>query len=415
MISRSKYAAILAASIYGFTPAGAQEQLQTPEEAELQLDKLAEEARQKFATMTFEEFMATVYREPGPDGKFIVSGDIPIANEKQLREFFEQNVKKKPPESPDQELSVITVGGLDALWTESEKKNLTYCVSDSFGQRHTAVVAAMADAAGAWEAVANVDLRHLTGEDARCDASNAAVVFDVRPVNFGQYLARAFFPPDVRPDRNVLIDESSFELDPNEPLTLTGILRHELGHVLGFRHEHTRPESGTCFEDTDWRGVTHYDAFSTMHYPQCNGMGDWSLRLTDFDMNGAACVYAAAQGFTIDTTICKPEGGSGKYETFENQKVAEGEELQFGPFNVASENPFVAEIKGTGDPVGDPDLYLKFDAPALQSNYDCRPYSDGADEVCSVDVPADKGQAFIMVHGYKPGTFNLNVTYTAAN
>jgi hypothetical protein len=90
-------------------------------------------------------------------------------------------------------------------------------------------------------------------------------------------------------------------------LTLTGILRHELGHTIGLRHEHTRPESGTCFEDNDWRGVTDYDAFSVMHYPQCNGQGDWSLTLTAFDQNGIACLYGPAPGFTIDSTICTKE------------------------------------------------------------------------------------------------------------
>jgi hypothetical protein len=35
---------------------------------------------------TFEEFEASVYREPFPDGVYIVNGDTPIANEKLLRE-----------------------------------------------------------------------------------------------------------------------------------------------------------------------------------------------------------------------------------------------------------------------------------------------------------------------------------------
>ena len=116
------------------------------------------------------------------------------------------------------------------------------------------------------------------------------MVFDVNPVNVGgQYLARSFFPNTTRRSRNVKIDNSAFTSSGNP--TMTGILRHELGHTLGFRHEHTRPEAGACFEDNAWRALTAYDAASVMHYPQCNGTGDWSLTLTTKDAAGAKAVY----------------------------------------------------------------------------------------------------------------------------
>ena len=75
------------------------------------------------------------------------------------------------------------------------------------------------------------------------------------------------------------------------PWTLTGVLRHELGHTLGFRHEHTRPESGTCFEDNNWRALTAYDSSSVMHYPQCNGTQNGDLVLTNLDKTGAHALY----------------------------------------------------------------------------------------------------------------------------
>ena len=75
------------------------------------------------------------------------------------------------------------------------------------------------------------------------------------------------------------------------PLTATGTLRDELGHILGFRHEHTRPEAGVCFEDNNWRALAKYDSASVMRYPVCNGTntGDWVL--TDLDGKGAAKLY----------------------------------------------------------------------------------------------------------------------------
>jgi hypothetical protein len=151
------------------------------------------------------------------------------------------------------------------------------------------VVQAMSDAAGAWEAHANVNFIHLSNQDSNCKANNKNVVFDVRPVYSGQYLARAFFPNTSRNGRNVLIDASAFTAAP--PLTVTGVLRHELGHALGFRHEHTRPEAGACFEDTNWRELTPYDSSSVMHYPQCNGTNTGDLVLTSKDKSGARALY----------------------------------------------------------------------------------------------------------------------------
>jgi serine protease len=130
----------------------------------------------------------------------------------------------------------------------------------------------------------------------------------------------------------VLVDNTSFQLDPTGKLSLQGILRHELGHTLGFRHEHTRPDSGACFEDNNWRPLTSYDAFSVMHYPQCNGQGDWALTLTAIDNSGAACVYDPAPGFTIDTNICQgaepapgPVACGPETEAFTDQQVAKND------------------------------------------------------------------------------------------
>jgi hypothetical protein len=239
------------------------------------------------AGMSYEEFLKLVYKEPDSD-VYIVNGDEAIEGERKLRAFYEANFQPGA-------LIVHTVGGADAKWSDAQKLNLTYCVSDTFGANKAAAVSAMTAAAGAWEAVANVNFTHVTAQDASCTASNNNVLFDVRPVNSGgQYLARAFFPDSTRSSRNVLIDNSAF--GNVNPWTLTGILRHELGHTLGFRHEHTRPEAGTCFEDNNWRALTTYDGSSVMHYPQCNGTQTGDLVITTKDATGAASLYGGSGG-----------------------------------------------------------------------------------------------------------------------
>lgn len=255
----------------------------------------------------FEEFKKAVYKEPFEGGVYIVNGDTSIPTEEELRKFYSEVVALKFMSGKNTAIVIDAPGGKVAGWTGQAEKNLTYCVSRTFGPRYDTVVQNMKAAADAWQKAADVKFVHLNTFDDKCDAANSSVVFDVRPVNVnGQYLARAFFPRYSRPQRNVLIDSTSFGLDPAGKLQLVGILRHELGHVLGFRHEQTRPEAGKCFEDKDWKPLSSYDAYSVMHYPQCNGLGDWSLTLTVSDQTGAACFYGKAEGFAFDEKQCLP-------------------------------------------------------------------------------------------------------------
>jgi hypothetical protein len=342
---------------------------------------------------TFEEFEARTHKEPWPGGVYIINGDTPVNGKKALREIWEKYFNQGA-------LIVHHPGGVDAKWDKTTKKALTYCVSDAFGANKPAMLAALTAATTqGWESFANVDFIHVTAQDATCNETNPNVVFDIRPVSGQPYLARAFFPGGERASNNVLVDESSFT---QTTWPLGNIIAHELGHVLGFRHEHTRPESGTCFEDSDWRPLTPYDSASVMHYPQCNGTNP-ALSFTPTDGTGAAALYGAPGMDPPD-----PEPSDTEYH--QSGAVTKDQQLVIPSFSVKPGTIFTAQLTGTGDA----DLYVRFgDAPTLEL-FDCRPYLDQTtNESCVLDVPANASTAHVMIHGYADAPmFELTVKYT---
>jgi serine protease len=342
---------------------------------------------------SFEEFEASVAREPDT-GIYIVNGDEPIGSREALHDFYERLYQG------DGALIVNTVGGVDDKWNDTEKKNLTYCIGN-FGANQAAVVAAINAATAAWEAAADVDYVHVPAEDgSRCTANNQNVVFDIRSTINPLYVARAFFPSSPRNQSNVLISTSAFSGLP-APLTLTGVLTHELGHTLGFRHEHTRPEAGTCFEDNNWRPLTGYDRDSTMHYPQCNGNSAKDLTLTDWDRQGVSSLYG------------EPGGGGG--DPGEVTETFSGTIWFFGravlpTFSVEPGTAFSVATTGSRNI----DLYVAFGRAPTESSYDCRSNGATGTESCARTVPsgATNAQVLIVSRALLNSTYSATVTYT---
>lgn len=153
-------------------------------------------------------------------------------------------------------------------------------------------------AAQAWEGVCGVEFEHREALDAHEDPSDSPheidpdLVFTVRHIDAGgQFIASAFFPTYPPARRRVLIDPSFFA--PDLGFDPVGVLRHELGHVLGFRHEHIRSGAPAACpgEDTfDAVDLTAYDPQSVMHY-FCGGVGSRDLKITELDRQGAQTLY----------------------------------------------------------------------------------------------------------------------------
>lgn len=239
------------------------------------------------------QFLSQTYRDA--DGQYIVNGDVPVPDTLALFEFYQSMPSGDSDEDHTEhggagDLIVNTdQSGAATVWPRQQAQNLTYCVSDAFGSRKASVVNAMEQGAATWEeASSGIDFRYSSSQDRNCTTSNNNVVFSVEPTSATGYVARAFFPNSPKSQRNVLVAGQFYSSGSQQG----PIMGHELGHVLGFRHEHTRPEAGTCFEDRNWLPLTPYDSASVMHYPQCNG-SSMSLSFSDYDRAGVQRAYGA--------------------------------------------------------------------------------------------------------------------------
>lgn len=234
-------------------------------------EELADSTRQSFEGKTFH----------------VISGDIAVS-EAELRAIYDSEVNGLS--STEQHSIVNRVGSRDDKWTATQALNLTYCVSNEWGTSKARVVSEMNSATAAWEAVARVNFTYVPAQDANCRNTNTSIVFSVRPWTSGG--ACAFFPSGGGCVARTLVMNLASIPSPSTPnVTTLGVFRHELGHILGLRHEHTRPEAGTCFENTAWRALTAYDRNSVMHYPWCNGNSLSSLSITASDATGARTLY----------------------------------------------------------------------------------------------------------------------------
>ncbi len=263
------------------------------------------------AGMSFEEFKAKTYREPDT-GLYVLDWDRPVSGDDALYKIWEATQQGA--------LAVYTINGVDMKWDATQRKNLTYCVSNTFGANKQQVIDAMKTASDmGWEKLADVNFIYVPAQDANCTAANTNVLFDVNPVNAqGQYLMRSFFPDSPRNERNVLIDNTAFQQGGTGGVPFANIVAHELGHTLGFRHEHIRPEANAtnCVEDNQFRGLTTYDSASVMHYPQCNGTST-NLAFTTKDQQGVVALYGApAQNVSPTAQVTQPQNGATVPPTF---------------------------------------------------------------------------------------------------
>jgi len=222
---------------------------------------------------------------------YIVEGDLLLDED----EYFEYISNKYSPQESNKIVGIKLNG---QIVKTPAPNNIRYSiVQHSFANltEYNNFVRYMNEATADWEKICNVNFVYVSEYDYDLKSSDNPedLTFVIKKVfTNSKLLAKAFYPFQAKKRRKILISHAFFTTSVNK----SGILRHEIGHILGFRHEHIRPdapkecnrETKENLGETDY--LTKYDSMSVMHY-YCGGQGSRKLEFTELDIIGVQKHY----------------------------------------------------------------------------------------------------------------------------
>ena len=222
-----------------------------------------------------------------PDGDLIFEKDI-VVSEDQLIALYLQRYGVEQPLSTSGFRSLVNCrdDGLDNVWSVANKIDITYCFGTftTSGLRDN-VEGMMRRSTMDWERAGDVNFIHVPMPAEECDCIFAKDVesnpecedntdrarLRVREADLSVgHPARAGFPG------NTVLELKVDKAADNTNEKLYRLITHELGHVLGFMHEHLRYDNSNTLSDcslgSKWRTVTDPDSHSIMGYGHCGGI-----------------------------------------------------------------------------------------------------------------------------------------------
>ena len=197
-----------------------------------------------------------------------------------------ENIEDCGTHSENRSIVMINEENQKDLWSTEQARDLSFCISPVFRSSYEIVETATRAAATEWMKYGNFDFN--LSDNLSCDNKTRKVLFQIVPTTRkAKFKARAFFPSSER--RKIQINRRFANQDPRE---MKRLMLHELGHVLGIRHEHIHPDAGDdCLENGEFEAITAYDPYSIMHYPICGPKKLQNFVLSDLDKEGISILY----------------------------------------------------------------------------------------------------------------------------
>lgn len=218
---------------------------------------------------------------PKHGDRYVVDGDMLVTDRQLVGYLMEHSAPAAPVKG---ELIVNIVDGQLDKWKQGER-TVTYQIDTaSFGDKVDIVRKNLVAAAKEWTNACGKKCQIRLQEH----SGAGEPTFKVRRVSGAPFIAAAFFPSTAPIDRVLEVDDQYFTTTFDK----VGVFRHELGHVLGYRHEHIQGIPGCQQEGGDWKAITSYDGMSVMHY-LCGGAGNPKLTLSPIDVKGHTRNYSA--------------------------------------------------------------------------------------------------------------------------